>query len=327
MVKNVVETNVDRWFPRKRYVPVIVATKQCPLEYHERLVYSYLVYRLRRDQTATRAKIVKTLRHDKKAVMKALGTLAAHDVISEDHGQYHAKEPAEPQKNWFASNRRTDVPWHRQFATYPVLHPKKGSPLSTKTNAVLWLLYSLARKYGKPVVFNQKIAGLANMLNMSEKGVKQGIDRLAKWGLVERGGTTFLLKEPSAQVLELWETRPILPTTPFTVVQLKLPADTTDPDYERTMDDVRTINERIDHHSRMMLKAECPEKEIHEYWRYVIRNTWGMTQLWEYTVCDFESAFRCHSEEHRANGYKGHPMKLLWLKVRERFPEQDTSTL
>jgi Mn-dependent DtxR family transcriptional regulator len=317
------QTTFERWFPWKRYVPVIVAKKECPLEYHQRLVYSYLVYRLRKDQTATRAKIGKTLRLDKKAVKKTLKALADHKLASEEREQYTALVPAEGQAKWFASNGRTDEPWHRRFATYPVLRPKNNSKISTKTNAVLWLLYSLARKHGKPAVLGQAIAGLATLLNMSERGVKQGIDRLAAWGLVERIGTTFLLKEPTPDILKLWETRPILPTTPFSPPKVTLLTEKTDPDYESHRDMVLDINERIDHHSRMMLKADCPEKDIKEYWRYVIHNRLTDEQLWEYAVCDFESAFKIHAEQHRANGYKGHPMKLLWVKVKERFPERN----
>ena len=264
------QTTVERWFPWKRYVPVVVAKKQCPLTYHHRLVYSYLVYRLRKDQMATKVKIEKALRLDKKAVVKAITALTVHNLLADDQGQYRAKEPDETQREWFASNGRTDVAWNRQFATYLVLRPKKGSKIATKTNALLWLLYSLAHKHGKPAVLNQKIAGLAVMLNMSQRGVKQGIDRLTEWGLVERVGTTFLLKEPTTEALALWETRPVQPTTPFKPVRLKLPDDTTAPDFEDRKANVQTINERIDHHSRMMLKAECPEKDIHEYWRYVI---------------------------------------------------------
>ena len=198
-MKNVkAPTNIDRWFPNKRYVPMIVSTKKCPLKYHRRLVYSYLVYRLRQDQTATQAKVVKALRLDKTAVASAIGELETLGLVVRERGQYQAAEPNENQRQWFASNGRTDVPWHRQFATYPVLRPKKSSGLSTKTNALLWLLYSLAPKYGKPVVLGQHLAGLAVMLNMSAKGVKQGVDRLEKMGLIERVGSTFLLKQPTA---------------------------------------------------------------------------------------------------------------------------------
>lgn len=320
-------TTVERWFPRKRYVLVIVSTKKCLLTYHQRLVYSYLVYRLRKDQMATTLKIEKALRLDKKAVVKAVAALMSHKLVAEEMGQYRAEKPDKDQKTWFASNGRTDEEWHRQFATYSVLRPRKGSMISTKTNAVLWLLYSLAKKYGKPAVFNQKIAGLATLLNMSEKGVKQASDWLAKNGLVERIGTTFLLKEPTDETLKLWETRPIQPTTPFTPVKLKLPEDKTDPNYERKRDEIQDINERIDHYSRMMLRANCPEREIKEYWLYVIKNTLTDEQLWEYVVCDFEGAFKLHSKEHLANGYHGSPMKLLMMKVKERFPKRATDAL
>jgi DNA-binding MarR family transcriptional regulator len=322
MSKSALQTNVDRWFPWKRYVLMLVCTKKCSLTYHQRLVYSYLVYRLRKDQSATKAKVAKALRLDKGTVVNALTELTNVGLAAEEQEQYSAVEPNAAQKEWFASNRRTDVPWHRQLATYVVLRPKKSSGLSTKTNALLWLLYSLAPKYGTPVVLDQYLAGLAVMLKMSERGVKQGITRLENMGLVERFGTTFVLKQPTPEALALWEDRPIQHDTAFKPLQLRLPEDTTNPDYEGTRDNVVTINERLDHFSRMMWKAGCPEQEIREFWTYVITNTLSLTQLWEYAVCDFEGTFKVCAEQHRRNGYRGHPMKLLWMKTKERFPER-----
>lgn len=302
MSKSVAQTNVDRWFPWKRYVLMLVCTKKCSLTYHQRLVYSYLVYRLRKDQSATKAKIEKALRLDKGTVVNALTELTNVGLATREREQYWAAKPNTAQKGWFASNGRMDVPWNRQFATYVVLRPKKSSGLSTKTNALLWLLYSLAPKYGKPVVFGQHLAGLAVMLKMSQKGVKQGIARLETMGLIERVGTTFLLKQPTPEALAFWEDRPVQHNTAFKPLQLRLPEDTTDPDYESTRDNFLTINERIDHFSRMMLKAACPEQEIKEFWKYVIKNTLDITQLWEYAVCDFEGAFKVCAEQHRGNG-------------------------
>ena len=67
-------TNAEKWFPNKKYVPVI-ATGKCPLTYSQKMVYSYLVFRLRKEQTASRAKMVKVLRLAKSTVSKALGEL------------------------------------------------------------------------------------------------------------------------------------------------------------------------------------------------------------------------------------------------------------
>lgn len=328
-MKNVkAPTNIDRWFPNKRYVPMIVSTKKCPLKYHRRLVYSYLVYRLRQDQTATQAKVVKALRLDKTAVASAIGELETLGLVVRERGQYQAAEPNENQRQWFASNGRTNVPWHRQFATYPVLRPRKSSGLSTKTNALLWLLYSLAPEYGKPVVLGQHLAGLAVMLNMSAKGVKQGVDRLEKMGLIERVGSTFLLKQPTAEALALWEDRPVRQEKAFKlagVFKLQLTdLREDDPEAARKKDDLATINEFLDRNGLTMQRAGCNQGDIIEYWRYVIRHT-NLDDLWTYAV-NFESAFKYYAEQHRANGYPGSPMKLLWLKVKERFPEYDSST-
>jgi DNA-binding MarR family transcriptional regulator len=322
-------TNVEKWFPNKKYVLMVVSKKKCPLKYHRRLVYSYLVYRLRQDQTATQAKMVKALRLDKTAVANAIVELETLGLVVRERGQYQAAEPNENQRRWFASNRRAGVPWHRQFATYPVLRPQKASGLSTKTNALLWLLYSLAPKFGKPVVLGQCLAGLAVMLNMSEKGVKQGVGRLEKMGLIEQVGSTFLLKQPTAESLALWEDRPVHHETAFKLTsQVKVQMnnlDNTDPEYQQKVDDLATINEMFDRHGVMMQKAGCSPGEIIAYWRYVIKHIGGLDDMLMYAV-NFESAFKYYAEQHRAKGYSGSPMKLLWMKVKERFPEYDPST-
>ncbi len=49
-----------------------------------------------------------------------------------------------------------------------------------------------------------------------------------------------------------------------------------------------------------------------------------LDDLWDFAV-NFKEWFSCLLEEHRANGYVGSPMTFLWLKVKERFPEQDLS--
>ena len=292
------------------------------------MVYSYLVFRLRQDQTAATPKMVKVLRIDKKAVASAIVELEELGLVVGEQKWYRASEPNEDQKKWFASNRRTGVPWNRQFATYPVILPKKASGLSTKTNAILWLLYSLAPKFGTPVVSRQYLAGLAAMLNMSGKGVKQGVERLITLGLIEQFGSTFFLKQPTSESLALWVDRPIRQETAFKLtshVKVVLRQDEHDPEMARMNDDAATINEFLDSHGLMMRKAGCSEGDIIGYWRYIINHNGGLTKLWEYVVCDFEGTLNVYSEQHRANGYSGSPIKLLWLKVRERFPERNLS--
>ena len=87
-----------------------------------------------------------------------------------------------------------------------------------------------------------------------------------------------------------------------------------------------TINELLDRHGLMMRKAGCPPGDIIEYWRYVIKQTRTVTRLWEYVVCNFESAFKGYAEEHRLNGYSGSPMPLVWKRVKEQFFEEAAST-
>ena len=322
-----IPTNVERWFPSKRYIPLIVKTTRCSLTYHQRLIYSYLVYRLRKDQTATKAKIIASLRVDKATVATALVALGELGLLSEDGRQYRAVEPNNIQKKWFASNRRTNVPWHRQFATYPVLRPVRSSRLSAKTNGLLWLLYSLAPKYGKPVVNCQHLTGLAVMLDMSLKGVSNGVARLENLGLVERTGETFRLRQPTAETLAFWEDRPVRQEKAFTlasIINLHLPnLDKDDPEARRKLDDLETINTMLDRNGLLMQEAGCPPGDIIACWEYVVSRM-KLDDLWDFAV-NFKEWFSCLLEEHRGNGYVGNPMTFLWLKVRERFPEHDPS--
>ena len=91
------------------------------------------------------------------------------------------------------------------------------------------------------MVLGQHLAGLAVMLKMSVRGVKQAVKRLEEMGLIERVGAMFLLKQPTPEALLLWEDRPVGKKTTFKPIQLSLPNDTTDPEYEQRRDVVQTI--------------------------------------------------------------------------------------
>ena len=105
------QKNPDRWFPRKRYVLMIASKKACKLSYHQRLVYSYLVFRRSREQGAATSKIANVLRIDREAASRALYRLASEwSLVENRDGRFWACEPTDQTSTWFANNRRDGDP-------------------------------------------------------------------------------------------------------------------------------------------------------------------------------------------------------------------------
>jgi hypothetical protein len=204
----------DRWFYNKRYVPLIATRKACKINFQQRYIYSYLVFRLSKEQGATKRRIASVLGIDRgEAVPNALNALQKEaegrcKLVEEGEGEFWALEPTGDAGEWFAKNRRTDESWHRQFSTYKVFMPTKESKLTTKTNGLLWLLYSLAPRWKRPVVTNQTKKGLAVLLGVSQKCVDSALDTLGKHELVRIDGNDYELLPPKEECLTWWKDRP-----------------------------------------------------------------------------------------------------------------------
>jgi hypothetical protein len=249
----------------------MVATRRaCPLTFHQRLVYSFLVYRWRHGQGANLVRIGARLRIGRDwATRTALHGLVGHGLVEVRDRLNWATEPAGESVAWFARNRRADADWFRQFATYRLYPPAPGSPLTAMQNGLLMLLYSLAPRWGAPVLRSQTAAGLVVLLGVSERTARSSLQKLEQLGLVQAGVRRLTLVQPSEAQLGWWTDRvrkqPAGGTTPFVLSQAlgwKVP------DQNQSS---RSMVQCLDGFGAEMLVAGYTPEELREYWRDVIK--------------------------------------------------------
>lgn len=315
MSKSKPVTLSERWFAGKRYVPVLSVTKACKLTYHERLIYSFLVFRRSRDQGATKKKIAGRLGIDRgETVPKALSKLETAEenrppLVELREGQYWAVKPTGEVADWFAHNGRVEEAWHRQFSTFKVYVPSKDSPLTAKVNGLLWLLYSLARRSGQPYVPDQNHKGLAILMGVSQKFVASALETLQGHGLVKVGTLGFALSQPAAEQLAWWADRPSKKEAGRSQFVLSKVlgwrvkvTDDDPPNIRQAKEDMTAAGKFVDGYAVQMLAAGYPEETIIAYWREVSKTLGTTGKLLEF-VWRFEELFREAEAIHRQNGY------------------------
>lgn len=323
MSKSKTVTLSERWFPGKKYVPLLSVTKACRLTYHERLIYSFLVFRRSRDQGATKKKIADRLGIDRgETVPKALTKLGGSEedwipLVELRDGHYWAMEPTGEVADWFASNMRTNEPWYRHFSTFKVYIPSEQSPLTAKVNALLWLLYSLARRSGQPYVLDQNQKGLAVLMGVSQKFVGSALEMLQGYGLVKVGTLGFALSKPTAEQLAWWRDRPVrkdqerkqfvLSKVLGWVVEI---TDDDPPKLRGAKEDVNAAGKFVDGYAVQMIAAGYTEESIVAYWREVSKALSTTQKVLEF-VWRFEELFREAETIHRQNGYARSSIGIL----------------
>lgn len=313
-----------RWFPKKRYIPMISSRKPCNLTYHQRLVYSYLVFRRSRDQGATRKKIATVLDIDREAASRA----SKHLVTGFDgqpplaewrEGRLWALEPVGEVGSWFAFNGRSGDPWHRQFSSYRVYTPSKSCPLTTKANGLLWLLYSLAPRWGRPIVINQNHLGLSRLQGVTEKCIHANLGALAKHGLITEGTLMFSMQQPNPDQLEWWRDQPAKKTSKgknkFLLDQaLNWAVDSVKPEdtsqVKQAKEDMRSVIQCFNRFANEMLAAKYSEEDIVAFWMSVKADLTTVNRLLAF-VLDFETTFKQAEAIHAEKGFAKSSINLL----------------
>jgi len=130
-------------------VPVInESLKPNPLDPIQILVYGYLVFRSRKNKTASRTAIGRSLRLDRAAVGRAVLSLAGLGLVREDEkGLVEALAPVGTARQYFRFRKKAGDEWQGNFVFDRVFLPCSSGTLSVITNALFWRLY----KWGVPV--------------------------------------------------------------------------------------------------------------------------------------------------------------------------------
>jgi predicted transcriptional regulator len=130
-------------------VPVInESLKPNPLDPIQVLVYGYLVFRSRKTNAVSRTAIGRSLRLDRSAVRRAIGSLGGLGLVREDEkGMVAALEPGGAARQYFRFRKKAGEEWQSSFVFDRVFLPCSSRTLSVITNALFWRLY----RWGVPV--------------------------------------------------------------------------------------------------------------------------------------------------------------------------------
>lgn len=221
-------------------VPVInESVKPNPLDPIQVLVYAYLVYRSRKNKTASRTALGRSLRLDRSAVRRAICSLACLGLVREDaKGMLVALEPAGATRQYFRFRKKAGGEWQGSFVFDRVFLPCSSRTLSILTNALFWRLY----RWGVPVnsmpgylqvgghhdcpVEYLKKEYLVNGLGCHRTTVSNALKRLVSLGLIKIfpiEGRKFCVGIPPLQKhVGLWREKWQKSHTPVTVTAQQL---------------------------------------------------------------------------------------------------------
>ncbi len=159
--------------------------------FHERLVFSFLAFRSRKNLTASLREICRETGLHPNTARAAIGNLTG--AVTQQGGKWIAVEPPEgwfrrrtvahPFEHWSDSYSYTTLFLPRKGAK--ILHEGKSRKFGLNHAAVFSLILSRSRQSGG-IVRNFTFAGLATMLGLNSKTVKTVVDDLVKVGLVHR---------------------------------------------------------------------------------------------------------------------------------------------
>ncbi len=247
----------------KRFVSMLLPRKDCQLDFNGLLVYSYLTYLTKHGRHARQKAIARALGlHRVTTVGDTITNLLAFGLVEAEGQAYLARDG---QTAWFHQRKEATEHWHwiDRYAYYRLYLPAKGSPLSPRQNALLWLLKSWQKK-GK-VISRQ---GHASQLRISRRTVSRSITTLTEMGLWDGRKVTFEGHE------HLWQDATTKKATASEQRPLRLGryilgkfSDT----YQMEIFSERaTMKTALDRHESRLIAAGYKAKDILEVWDYAL---------------------------------------------------------
>lgn len=185
-----------------RHVQTVTTRGGCPLPFNSRLVYSWLVFKIRDGVSVTNNDVVRGTGLDKGTVSRALKPLLECGLVEKVKGGHRAVEPTGETAAWFVVHKK-DGEWWTKLGNYKTLLRRHDCPLSPMDAAVYCLLVSLTKDNST----QHTIAGLAAMLGrgVDRKTVRSAFARLLEVGLLCKTDFRPALVEPRPEHLEYWQ--------------------------------------------------------------------------------------------------------------------------
>lgn len=242
------------WFATKKRFPFLLVRRTSPLTFHERLVYSYLVYRTAKGGASLR-EVARSTRTDKsRTVPKVVKRLKELHLAALQDGKLVALEPLPEQSEWFVWRaKKTGTHWFQQLNGFPMLHPPKG--WTAQQTAIYCCLLTNNVQQDRKLIAKQKKYGLAAMLSVASHTVFRTFAKLESLKLLEYD----FIQKPPAEVMDIFQSKPERKERDW------LASNECGWKFE-IIENGPAIAKRIDSYSPLLLQANYTKTEIVKYW-------------------------------------------------------------
>jgi hypothetical protein len=294
----------------------LAGTKDCPLSFSDRLVWSFLVYRLgqakgdaikgavRLNQiergTGLDDRIIRTSLAE--LVKLGLAQWTERDTravqrYGKSHNRIDGKVVAIEGDSSQWLHRRKDVksvtyPWWKSAVYFPISLPKKGT-LTARQNALYWAIKFRPR---------QKQTYYAAWLGVSRRTVQQNVNDLRDLKLLVPDSLTVSRQPP-----DLWVSN-VVKLKPTKKWKLSKTFSFTDEDNYSFYKSAADICEILDHRADQMVAAGYSTKDVFDIWHYafdLLKSKCGTLCSLEHFIREFPGIFKVAESITRLNRDSG----------------------
>jgi AraC-like DNA-binding protein len=175
------KSKVTGQFPKKRFLKLLSATKECSLSLEDRLVYSMLAYLSIKKVAVSKRQLARRLCLDKDTVGRAIDRLGHHHLV--DPATMTALQPDQDCEDWFVRINRPSQRWQEQLAYLLVPLPRVLPPqISWRTLVVHCFLLSKADGEGR---VRTNAAQIARILSLDSRTVRKAFNALENKMMIE----------------------------------------------------------------------------------------------------------------------------------------------
>jgi len=294
----------------------IAGTKDSPLSFNDRLVWSFLVYRLgqaKGDSTKGAVRLNQIERGtglDDRIIRSSLAELndlglaqwTEHNTKAvERDGKSHNRTDGKvvaiegESSQWF--RRRKDAksvnyPWFRTFVYFVMSLPSKGT-LTARQNALYWVI-----KFGP----RQKQTYYAAWLGVSRRTIQLNVNDLRDLGLLVPDSLTV-----SPQPPDLWVSKVVKlkPTKKWSLSKSFNFTDELEYSFYRS---AAEINKSLDHRANQMVAAGYSTKDVFDIWQEafgLLNSKCGTVSSLEHFTREFPEIFKVAESITRLNRESG----------------------
>jgi len=171
-------------FTTKKFTQVVTTTPLSSLSLAERIVYSFLIYRLKNNCGASVEQIADHTKLDRfHCIPKAIAALLKIGLIQKKNRRFEALQPSGDVSKWFVSRKSKGTAWYDKLAYFTYYTPVS---MPYRQNAVLCLLHSMSSIIeGKMLVNQTSKNGLAIRLKLSPNTIRSIFQKLEGQGLIK----------------------------------------------------------------------------------------------------------------------------------------------